>query len=253
MNKGVTAAKGIARTLVDRMPTAAQSQVRKLVHRRNYRADLVPVSELEKTYRDGIRWLLSENDGEDLGDYLEFGVCRGASMVAMHSAMRRERRTEMRMFGFDSFEGLPDNADQQDNGVWQPGWYDSDLELTKERMSRAGIDWRRTFLVEGWFTDTLTPALRIEHDLTSASIIMIDCDIYTSTVEALSFCEPLIGRRSVIVFDDWNSFDLAEQGLGERLAFDEFCEKHSDIVVLDDRAGYNAESRIMYVGRDPLL
>ncbi len=58
---------------------------------------------------------------------------------------------------------------------------------------------------------------------------MIDCDLYSSTVDALAFCEPLIQERAVVFFDDWHSASLAAQGLGERRAFDEFIARHTDI------------------------
>ena len=57
-------------------------------------------------------------------------------------------------------------------------------------------------------TDERRQALQIER----ASIIMIDCDLYASTKDALRFCSPAIQGSCVIFFDDW--YPLAEQNLG---------------------------------------
>ena len=55
---------------------------------------------------------------------------------------------------------------------------------------------------------------------------MVDCDLYSSTKTALSFCEPLIRDHAVFVFDDWHAGELAEQSMGEAAAFDEFLRDH---------------------------
>ena len=246
------AAKDLANQIIRRLPPAGQQQARRAVQRYRYRQDLVPIDELQLAYRVALHWLAFENGGEVQGDYLEFGVCRGASMLAMHGATEQLNMRDVRLFGFDSFEGLPPEAADQDGGVFQPGWFDADLKLTIDRLSRAGIDWRRTFLIQKWFNE-LSPELRVAHEMQNAAVVMLDCDIYSSTIEALEWCEPLIGRRCVMVFDDWHSFDLANKGLGEAKAFDEFLEKNTDIKVLRELPGYNAESKIFYVGRDPLL
>lgn len=246
------AAKDLASQTIRRLPPGAQQRAQRTVQRYRYRKDLVPIEELQVSFREALHWLAFESGGQPIGDYLEFGVCRGASMLAMDGALNQLSMADVRLFGFDSFEGLPQEAADQDDGVWQPGWFDADLKLTIDRLSRAGVDWRRTFLIQKWFSD-LTPEVRGAHDMTKAGVIMVDCDIYSSTLEALDWCEPLIGRRCVVVFDDWNSFDLANKGLGEAKAFQEFLEKYTDIEVLRERDGYNPESKIFYLGRDPLL
>ena len=50
-------------------------------------------------------------------------------------------------------------------------------------------------LVAGWFDDTLNEATIQKHRITKASVIMIDCDLYSSTKAALDFCARFIKRR----------------------------------------------------------
>ncbi|WP_410503813.1 TylF/MycF/NovP-related O-methyltransferase [Leptolyngbya sp. 7M] len=64
---------------------------------------------------------------------------------------------QVRLFGFDSFEGLPETDAEEDIGVWDAGGFKCHIEVTKERLARLGIDWNRTFLIKGWFSDTLKP------------------------------------------------------------------------------------------------
>jgi len=189
---------------------------------------LVPERELTDRLVDAIERLRALNGGRDIGDYLEFGVCYGSSMACMHDALSRTGNRKARLFGFDSFEGLPPETDQQDNQIWSSGQLASSESFARKLLSRRGIDWGRTFLIKGWFKDTLTPALLAKHRIERAGIIMIDCDIYTSARDALAFCEPLLGDHTVILFDDWNAGGLAEQNLGEKLAFDQFLARNKN-------------------------
>ncbi|MDB5947611.1 MAG: uncharacterized protein JWQ33_2637 [Ramlibacter sp.] len=188
---------------------------------------LVPPAELQGRYQAALATLSA--GGGEVGDYLEFGVFNGTSMLCMHRALLKAGLVHPRLVGFDSFEGMPTQSADEDNGVWKPGQFFSSLEYTRARLSREGVDWKRTHLIKGWFSETATPETARRLKLQKAGVIMIDCDLYSSTVDALLFCEPLIRDRAVIFFDDWHWGSLAEQGLGERRAFDEFLARHTDI------------------------
>ncbi len=174
---------------------------------------------LELCLREAIDWLAESSGGdggEGTGDYLEFGVYQGNSLIAMHRALQASGREGMRLFGFDSFRGLPPEAALE--GVWTPGQFRCARTFTQARLSEAGVDLGKVRLIEGFFSASLTPTLAAEQNIRRASIVMIDCDLYSSTREALAFCLPLLGERSVILFDDWHSTP-AERG--EQRAFGE--------------------------------
>jgi hypothetical protein len=190
---------------------------------------LVPERAFEDCLAAAIERLRAEDPGEPRGDYLEFGVCHGASMACMHRVSERLGLAGLRLIGFDSFEGLPPEAAAPDEGPWLPGQYRCTRAFARRFLERAGVDWQRTFLVKGWFRDTLTAATRERHRIERASLIMVDCDICASAREALAFVAPLIRERAVILFDDWHASGLAEQGRGERRAFEEFLAAHPDI------------------------
>jgi hypothetical protein len=138
----------------------------------------------------------------------------------MHKALLAAGNRHSRLFGFDSFEGLPDFAATDCGGHWRPGEFASSLEFTKSVLDYEQVDPSRVVLVKGYFTDTCTAEQREALHLRRASIVMIDCDLYRSTVEALAFATPVLADRVVILFDDW--YPLAHRRMGERQAFEEW-------------------------------
>jgi O-methyltransferase len=201
---------------------------------------LVPENDLEEVYVRCLNYLIGRNI--PIGDYLEFGVYHGSSMVCMNKALERLKIEDVRLIGFDSFEGLPMEANKEG---WSAGQYCISVGNTKKYLSENRVDLKRTKLVKGWFSDTLTKQTRDKYKIDGSSIIMVDCDIYTSTIQVLDFIEPLMGNTCVLVFDDWKSLD--ERGndcgeLGQKRAFKEFlakfpCYTFSSI----DHYGANAE------------
>ena len=182
---------------------------------------LVPEEALKETYRSAVM-TLKDRVGPDIGDYLEFGVCHGSSMACMHDVLKETETTGVRKFGFDSFQGLPPEADDQDGGFFSEGQFDSSLSFTRKLLTGRGIDWSQTFLIEGWFKDTCTSETVEKYGIRKIGIVLIDCDIYSASKEALDFVGPLLAEYAIIVFDDWNSGNLAEKNMGERKAFEEF-------------------------------
>ncbi len=195
-----------------------------LINKFNIPVSFVPPDQLALFFEKAVRRVSDAVGADAMGDYLEFGVYQGNSMMAMQEAVRRVGLEKVRFFGFDSFEGLPSEAEW--DGPWSEGEFRSDIEFTRKRLTEGGVDWNRTELVKGFFSETLTPELRQQHSLEKASLIMIDADLYTSSRDALNFCEPLIRDTTAIFFDDWNSTD--ESG-GEKRAFRELLEAHPDL------------------------
>lgn len=207
---------------------------------------LVPEGALEEKYRDTLR-LLQER-GCQLGDYLEFGVYNGSSLSCMHRALDAAGAKHVRLFGFDSFAGLPLEARHDDGGVWRPGQFSIDYDFTRRFLTEQGVDWSRVHLVKGWFSKSLTPELVQRHGIEKASVIMVDCDMYLSAKTALTFCAPLIRDTAVILFDDWYAGGLAAKNMGERRAFREFMEEHAEFSA-EEFGSYNSNSQVMIVTR----
>ncbi|MET0283558.1 MAG: TylF/MycF/NovP-related O-methyltransferase [Polyangiales bacterium] len=241
----------LARRVVRHLPPQWQSGIatwraRRFVSRTDIDAyRVLPVHALKAVQRKALEAL---RGSEPLGDYLEFGVFAGTSMTCMSEVLEERGLRDVRLFGFDSFEGMPPQAASEDEGTWAPGQFKFELEVTRAIMERRGVDLSRVTLTKGWFSDTLTPAFRTRHALQKASVIMVDCDLYSSTVDVLRFVEPLIQDRVVMFFDDWNSNELAAKNMGERRAFDEFLSAHPELEV-EDFGSYASHAQCFLVTR----
>lgn len=178
---------------------------------------LVDEIELSKLFDSAIKFIGEKNS---LGDYLEFGVFNGTSLSLMFNSLIKAKNTSSRLFGFDSFEGLPELGPSDSNIVWYPGQFKCSYETAVNRLKSRGVDFKRTHLIKGFFSETLNDNLINNYELKTASIIMIDCDMYSSTKEALEFSKPFMKDYTIIIFDDW--YPLSEKNLGEKKAFEEF-------------------------------
>lgn len=178
--------------------------------------------ELLPQFREALRYLQEKLGAENTGDFLEFGVCQGTSLGLMYDELLDAGLNHVRLFGFDSFAGLPHDVE----GEWEEGRFLAHYEDVVDSLDQQGIDWKRVSLVKGFYEDTLTEELIAELGLHKVSLIMIDCDLYSSAKEALDFCRPLILDEAVVFFDDWNP--LAKANKGEKRAFDEFLQEHPE-------------------------
>ena len=56
-------------------------------------------------------------------------------------------------------------------------------------------------------------------------MVLIDCDLYQSTVPVLAFLDDLLQEGSIVLFDDWYCFGDSDDR-GEPRAFNEFLADH---------------------------
>ncbi len=127
--------------------------------------------------------LAAETTGVD-GLWLEFGVFQGRSLNHLAGL------TSGKVYGFDSFEGLP------------RGWTPS---VKAGAFSTGGIlpsTAENVVLVKGWFQHTLPEFLRVNPD-TSVALIHIDCDLYESARFVLWELRSRMRPGTVIVFDEF--------------------------------------------------
>lgn len=230
-NRIVGGVKWRAESLMERMPEgvrvwAENRRLNKKIRRGETSYDR---ARLRHTFRESMRILEERFPGESAGDYLEFGVYHGTSISCMHDVRAAlGLGTKMRLFGFDSFEGLPPSAAWEDDSVWAPGMYASSMDFTRDNLRRWNVPVDDITLIKGFFDVSLTAATRKEHNIERASILMVDCDLYSSTQSVLEFVTPLIHRAAVFVFDDWDSSDLASKNLGEAKAYREYLAAHPE-------------------------
>lgn len=160
------------------------------------------------------------------GDYLEFGMWKGGSMIAAyHFSKRFGSMSDMRFFGFDSFEGIPSlSVNKREAKAFPPGSFSAGLAEVRRNLIDADVDMSRVELVPGWYSDTLNHETEEKFSLRAVAIVNVDCDVYESTVPVLAFVEPYLVDGSIIIFDDWYCFANREK-LGEQKAFKEWLKR----------------------------
>jgi hypothetical protein len=117
------------------------------------------------------------------GLWLEFGVASGRTIS--HLASQHDGN----VYGFDSFEGLPEN--------WRSGYpkgqFAGALPPVPDNAS----------LIKGWFDKTLPMFLREHRE--DLSFLHVDCDLYSSTKTIFELLGARMKPGTVIVFDEyWN-------------------------------------------------
>jgi len=160
------------------------------------------------------------------GDYYEFGLYAGCVFHHAQQEASRLGMTDMRFWGFDSFQGLPEVLASDHAVGFNTGDYSCSRDIVEKLLNRFGVDWSRVQLIEGWYNESLTDTLATERGMGPAAVVNVDCDIYISTVPVLKFIEPLLQSGTVIIFDDWNCF--RDTNDGEKRAFGEFLAAHPE-------------------------
>ncbi len=161
-------------------------------------------------------------------DYLEFGLFKGYSFWHAQNIARQLGVKGIRFFGFDSFAGLPPvhGVDETDEDVFYEGQYACSKEDVVRNLDSKGVNWDQTFLIEGYYEDSLKDSVRADYKLRPVSIALIDCDLYESTRQVLAFIEPLVADGTILMMDDWNCYD-ADPEKGQQLAMSEFLQRNA--------------------------
>jgi hypothetical protein len=136
------------------------------------------------------------------GMTLEFGVASGTTLKIIATARNGER-----VFGFDSFKGLP--AD------WRSGFPAGKFEV-EEPPEVPGAE-----LVIGLFDDTV-PGFLAEHE-GPVDFLHVDSDLYSSAKTVLDQVGPRLRVGSVVVFDEFFNYPAWREH--EYLAWTEYVER----------------------------
>lgn len=138
------------------------------------------------------------------GKYLEFGVWEGKSINYIAAQKPNER-----IYGFDSFEGLPE--------TWTQYYKESYFKVHKLPEVNNNVE-----LIKGWFDETLPQFIK-EHRDFKVAFIHSDSDLYSSTKTTLDNLKDKIQSGTVIVFDEYFNYPGWENN--EFKAFQEFIKE----------------------------
>ncbi|MCD2193323.1 class I SAM-dependent methyltransferase [Actinomycetospora endophytica] len=116
------------------------------------------------------------------GMALEFGVYSGATLARIAAD-----RGGCAVYGFDSFEGLPED--------WRAGFRAGTFAVDSVPEVEGAE------LVVGWFSDTLPGFLEAHPG--PVDLLHLDADLYSSTATVLDLVGPRLHPGSVLVFDEY--------------------------------------------------
>jgi O-methyltransferase len=158
--------------------------------------------------------------------YYEFGLFRGYALWFVQDMIRRFGISEFHCYGFDSFAGLPESTSIGDEGsTWSAGDYSVSREQVEKNLRDYNADLSRISLFEGFFSDELFGSFTKKVNFRTAALVLIDCDLYASTVPVLRFVADHLADGAIVLFDDYNCFKAADDR-GQRRALREFLTEH---------------------------
>ena len=157
-----------------------------------------------------IKWIFEKINQNGL--ILECGVHRG------HSLNFISKLTNETVYGFDSFEGLPDDGYIPKINYGGIKWYAGKMG-TNGLLPEVSNNVK---LVKGWFDKTLPSFFKNNRE--KISFVHIDCDIYSSTKTVLNSIRNNLSQGTIILFDEYLNYEGWQKN--EYRALMEFQKKY---------------------------
>jgi len=190
---------------VSRLDTNLFHQLQKIAvaETLSYIEENLPEAVCMKSTSEMFEWIVPQMDNQ--GMILEFGVFKGRTITEI------ARQTRQTVYGFDSFEGLPEAW----SGFKHPAGY---FSLGGEMPPVP----KNVTLVKGWFDATL-PNFVDEHT-DNVAFLFIHCDLYSSTKTVLECLRDRITDGTIIMFHEYFAYHGWKNH--EFKAFQEFVDKN---------------------------
>ena len=133
------------------------------------------------------KWVIDKENLTGPLNYLEFGVATGYSFDWF---MGQNSDPESRFYGFDTFDGLP-----EDWGPFKKGSFSNKNTLPVIKDDRGKF-------YKGLFQQTV-PGFLSELDNSRRNVIMLDADLWSATLYALTTLAPYLKKDDIIFFDEF--------------------------------------------------
>ena len=195
---------------------------------------------------DAVRYCLRR---ELPGAFVECGVWRGGSVLAMILTLQDAGVTDRDVYLYDTFEGMSAPTEHDTSALDPPA-----LDTWNEAQSRGETPWDEAFGPSAFNEDDVRrhvlssgyPAERVhfirgkvEDTIPGVvpetiALLRLDTDWYESTRHELEHLYPRLAPAGILIIDDYGHWD------GARRAVDEYFERHGPAPLLH---------RIDYTGR----
>lgn len=171
------------------------------------------ITQINQLCRDLLDML---DEKQVAGTVVEFGVAAGSWLNIILDHMDQKGICRQ-VYGFDSFEGLPEPDQQHDGNAWRKGQYANPFDTVQKALRLS--ERKHLHLLKGWFFDSFnTPEAQNVKEIAFAKV---DCDLYGPAVECLDFITDRLSDGAILMFDDWTHLAT----LGETKAFMEWVPR----------------------------
>lgn len=172
------------------------------------------------------------------GDFVECGVWKGGSMMAIAETLLQLGVTDRQLFLYDTFAGMTaptdkdvdqlnreasiqldqDKAKKEESVVWAY----STLEEVKNNLQQINYPAHNIHFVEGDVLKTIPSTISDQ-----ISLLRLDTDWYASTKHEMEYLYPKLVSRGVVIIDDYGFWK------GSRQAVDEYIEANNIQILLN--------------------
>lgn len=154
------------------------------------------------------------------GDFVETGVWRGGVVVLMRAVLASYAIHDRTVWGFDSFEGLPEpdlerypldvalKLERDTKKGLMRGMLSVTKETVESNLDRYGLLDDQVRIVQGWFHETLPDA-----PIEQIAVLRLDGDLYQSTLDGLTNLEPKVASNGFVIVDDYGSIEACRQAV----------------------------------------
>lgn len=136
---------------------------------------------------DMYKWVIDKEALTQTINYIEFGVAAGHSFKWW---LEQNKNVASTFYGFDTFDGLP-----EDWGPFKKGSFSNENELPIINDDRGKF-------YKGLFQQTV-PGFLKELDNSKRNVLMMDADLYSATLYALTSLAPYLKKGDIIFFDEF--------------------------------------------------
>jgi O-methyltransferase len=163
------------------------------------------------------------------GAFVECGVWRGGSMMAVALTLKRLGVTDRDLYLFDTFAGMPPPTEEDKFSAydgyspvkhWRKRqgddvntWHYVPAERVRETIESTGYDPARIHLVEGKVEETV-PAAAPDR----IALLRLDTDWYESTRHEMEHLFPRLEVGGALILDDYGHYEGARRAVDEYVA-----------------------------------
>ncbi|MGI8951407.1 MAG: class I SAM-dependent methyltransferase [Chitinophagaceae bacterium] len=133
------------------------------------------------------KYVIEKEQLRETINYIEFGVAGGHSFKWF---LEKNKNAGSCFYGFDTFDGLP-----EDWGPFKKGSFSNNDQIPQINDARGKF-------YKGLFQQTV-PSFIKECDFAKRNVLMMDADIYSATLYALTSLAPYFKKGDIIFFDEF--------------------------------------------------